>query len=38
MKLYMIQGHIKGEIADLEFENYKDVKKSIICTLEKAGK
>ena len=23
--VYMIQGHIKGEIMDLEFENYKNV-------------
>ena len=29
MFVYMIQGHIKGEIMDLEFENYKKVKKSV---------
>ena len=32
-----IQGHIKGEIADLEFENHKSVKKCIFRTLEQAG-
>ena len=32
--VYMIQGHIKGEITDLEFES---VKKCIFCTLEQAG-
>ena len=33
-----IQGHIIGEITDLEFENYKKCeKKCIFCTLEQAG-
>ena len=32
-----IQGHIKGEIADLEFENHKSVKKCIFRTPEQAG-
>ena len=30
-------GHIKGEINDFKFENYKNVKKCILRTLEKAG-
>ena len=36
MKLNMIQGHIEGEIADLEFENFKNVKKCIFRALEQA--
>ena len=31
--VYMIQGHIKGEITDLEFDNYKNVKTCISRTL-----
>ena len=31
-----IQGHILGEITDLEFENHKHVKKCIFCTLDQA--
>ena len=30
-------GHIKGEINDIKFENYKNVKKCISCTFEQAG-
>ena len=32
-----IQGHILGEITDLEFENHKNVKKFIFRTFEQAG-
>ena len=32
-----IQGHILGEITDLEIENHKNVKKCIFRTLEQAG-
>ena len=32
-----IQGHILGEITDLEFGNRKNVKKYIFRTLEQAG-
>ena len=31
------QGHISVEITDLEFENHKNVKNCIFCTLEPAG-
>ena len=30
-------GHIKGEINDFKFENYKNVKKCIYRTFEQAG-
>ena len=32
-----IQGHILGEIMDLEFESHKNVRKNIFRTLEQAG-
>ena len=32
-----IQGHTLGVIMDLGFENHKNVKKCIFCTLEQAG-
>ena len=32
-----IQGHILGEITDLDFENHKNVKTCFLCTLEKAA-
>ena len=35
--LYMIQGHILGEITDLEFENHLNLKKCIFRALEQAG-
>ena len=25
ISMYMMQGHVEGEITDLEFENYKNV-------------
>ena len=34
--MYMLHGHIKGKITELEFENYKNVNKYIFRTLEQA--
>ena len=35
--MYMIQGDIKGEIMDLDFENYKNEKKVFFAHLNKLG-
>ena len=32
-----MQGHILGEVTDLEFQNHKNVKKCTFRTLEQAG-
>ena len=37
ISMHMIQGHIKGEITDLEFENYKNVKNIFSARWNKLG-